>query len=820
MATDTGEHAVTEPSGSAAGGVTLEIGGMTCATCALSIEKALKQQPGVAKAQVNLALERADIRFDAGQVALPELMQAVTQLGYTVRHDTVTLWVRGIDEEPLRQRLESMLEALDGVANVRANMTTGSVTVDLVRGVGRLDAVQAALRQGGFDAEVAPAVPSSDPRQAELVRARRNFGMALIFTLPVWVAMVHMLLGIGPTWLAMPMVVALSATIVQWGPGMGFTRRAWMNLRHRNANMDVLVALGTLAAWGLSVYDWGVGGPLYFDVSATVITLIILGKYFEALAKGRTGAAIAELLALQPHEARRKTPAGDWETVATDSVQAGDQIQVRAGDRIPVDGVVVEGTGAVDEAMLTGEPMPQEKHPGSAVSAGTVNGSTTLIIEATRVGHDTTLAHIVRTVEEAQATKAPVQRFADRVASVFVPSVMGIALVTLGAWGFGTGDWRHAILAAVAVLVVACPCALGLATPTAVMVGSGVGAKRGILYRSGEALEKMSGVTLVAMDKTGTLTAGRPRVQAIRAAEDVADAEVLGWAAALEQESSHPLARAIVGAAAEQGVRVLPAEDVYTEAGQGVVGMVNGAEVMVGNAALLHAYGVSLPPDPEETWTRWQQEGATVVWVARDSQWVGTMAVADFVRDDAVDLIQALHRRKIQVAMLTGDQTRTAEAVGHKLGVDRIFAELMPQDKARVIEQLRHEGYHVLMVGDGINDAPALVAADVGMAVGSGTDVAIEVADITLMAPEISGILRALTVGKKTLGKIRQNLFWAMIYNVILIPLAALGFLSPMIAGAAMAFSSVSVVTNSLLLRGMHLPTGEAQSLPPVGQHV
>lgn len=787
--------------------VTLDIGGMTCATCAFSIEKALNQKAGIEKAQVNLALERADIRFDPNEIPLSEVMATVAQLGYTVRQDTVTFLVRGMDEEPLRERAEAAVRAVPGVAAVRANMATGSIAVDLVRGVGEADAVKQALARAGFDAERVADLHKANPRDAELAHARRNFWLALIFTVPVLLGTIRDFLPGIPQVFALSWVIAGSATIVQWGPGFGFIRRAWMNLKHRNANMDVLVAMGTLAAWTLSMYDWIFGGPLYFDTSATVITLIILGKYFEALAKGRTGAAIEELLALQPAEARRRTESGEWETVPVEALNKGDVVQVRAGDKVPADGRVIEGSGFADESMLTGEPMPQEKGPGSTVSAGTINGSATLVIEVTGTGQDTALSRIVRAVEEAQSAKAPIQQFADRVANVFVPVVISIAVITFLLWGFASHDWRHAILDAVAVLVVACPCALGLATPTAVMVGSGVGARRGILYRSGEALEKVAGVTWIAFDKTGTLTSGRPTVHEMVSAPDVSKDDLIAWAAAVEQDSSHPLARAVLKAAAETGVAIPQASGVYTEAGRGLVGMVDDNEVLVGNAKLLEDYGVEIPQDLAERWTAWENNGATVVFVSYGGRWVGTIGIADVIRDDAYRLVEVLHQKGLRVAMLTGDQPRTAEAVARKLNIDRVFAGLLPEDKARVITELQAEGHKVLMVGDGINDAPALAAADLGMAVGTGTDVAIEAADITLMAPEISGVVRALAVGRKTLGKIRQNLFWAMIYNVILIPLAALGFLSPMLAGAAMAFSSVSVVTNSLALRAMRLPS-------------
>lgn len=785
--------------------VSLDIGGMTCATCVHSIEKALHHIEGV-DAQVNLALERATVTFDPRLVTVPTLVSTITELGYKVRRDIVAWSVMGMDEEPLRERAVAVVQALPGIDTVTANMATGDLTVEIIRGVGDADQVGAALKGAGFSAQRKTA-DGPDPRTHEMRQARRRLLWSIGLTIPVWVGMIHMIFHVGPAWMANGWMLAFFATVVQWGPGLGFTQRAWMNLRHKNANMDVLVASGTLAAWGLSSYDLLVRGPLYFDSSATVITLILIGKYLEAVAKGKTGAAIQELLALRPQDTRRRNGDGQWEAVAVDSIVPGDILQILAGDRFPVDGVVEKGRGSADEAMLTGEPLPQDKGPGDTVTAGTVNGPVALEIRAQRVGRDTALAQIVKTVEEAQATKAPVQRFADRIANVFVPIVIGIALVTFVVWGLLTGSWRLAALDAVAVLVVACPCALGLATPTAVMVGSGVGAKRGILYRSGDALETASAINMVAFDKTGTLTRGKPAVKAIVPHGDQDPHGILALAAAIEKESTHPLAQAIVAEATIQHVRdAKTVEGSYTEAGMGIVGYVDDAEVLIGNERLLAQYGVAIDETERGALDEWQWQGASIIWVASDAKLLGAIAVADALRDDAHATIAALHQRGIQVAMLTGDQPKTAETLARVLGVDRIYAGLMPDDKARIVTELQAEGYRVLMVGDGINDAPALATADLGMAVGSGTDVAMETADVALMAPEIFNVVRALVLGQKSLGKIRQNLFWALIYNVIAIPLAALGFLSPIIAGAAMAMSSVSVVSNSLLLKTMRLP--------------
>jgi Cu+-exporting ATPase len=611
--------------------------------------------------------------------------------------------------------------------------------------------------------------------------------------------MVRMFFGVGPLWWTNPWMQFLAATVVQWGPGSSFTRRAWLSVRHGNANMDVLVATGTLAAWGVSVYGVFARAPLYFDTSATVITLILVGKYLEAMAKGKTSEAIRQLLALRPTTTRLVEANGQVTEVPVESVTVGQMLEIRAGDRIPVDGRVLNGTGLVDESMLTGEPEWQPKAVDQEVAAGTVHrGDRAFRMEAIRVGRDTVLAHIVEAVEEAQAAKAPIQQFADRVANVFVPIVLGIAAITFVSTGLVTGDYRAALLRAVAVLVVACPCSLGLATPTAVMVGSGIGARLGVLFRNGEALERVAKVQVVALDKTGTLTEGHPAVERVVTAAGVEEARVLGLAAALERASSHPLARAIIRAA--DAVEPVAVEDVYTEEGQGMVGFRAGETVLLGSPKLLGAYGASIPDALAASVETDAQAGRTVVWLAVQDAVLGALIIADRIRPDARATIQALAARGIRTVMLTGDRQATANRVGHDVGITEVRAELSPQDKAAFIAAAEQAGRSVAMVGDGINDAPALARASVGMAVASGSDVATETAEVTLMRSEVGAVLQALTVGQKTLAKVRQNLFWALFYNVLMIPLAAFGVLSPMIAGAAMAFSSVTVVTNSLLL--------------------
>lgn len=778
----------------------LEIAGMTCASCVAHVEKALKKIPGVETAHVNLALEKAQVHFNADTVGTRDFVSAVSQAGYAVRTESRTFLMPGLEEAPVRDRAERIARSLEGVVRVQTNATKGCVTVEWIRGVGTPDAVMEAFQHGGLSLSLVDDGVEIDVRKLEAREARRRLGFSILFTLPLWAAMIRMFLGVGPAWFTNPWMEFGAASVVQWGPGFSFTRRAWLNVRHGNANMDVLVATGTLAAWTVSVYGVFAHAALYFDTSATVITLILIGKYLEAVAKGRTSAAIEELLALRPKTTRVVDRSGEVTEVAVQAVAVGQILEIRPGDHIPVDGQVQKGQALVDESMLTGEPDLQVKTASETVAAGTVHrGDRAFRMEATRVGRDTVLAQIVEAVEEAQAVKAPIQQFADRIANVFVPIVIGIAVITLLATGLALGDWRVALLRAVAVLVVACPCSLGLATPTAVMVGSGVGARVGVLFRNGEALERVARVTAIALDKTGTITEGHPELEQVVAADAVTEPHLIGLAAALEQTSNHPLARAILHAA--DAADIAPVEDVYTEEGQGMVGFLNGETVLLGNAKLLDAYGVTIPGELATKMDSQAEAGRTVVWLAQGDTVLGALVIADRIRTDAQLAIRALRARNIDVVMLTGDRRATAERVAKEVGITDVRAELSPQDKAAFIASSEAAGKCVAMVGDGINDAPALARASVGMAVASGSDVATQTAEVTLMRSEVGAVLQALTVGQKTIAKVRQNLFWALFYNVVMIPLAAFGVLSPMIAGAAMALSSVTVVTNSLLLK-------------------
>jgi P-type Cu+ transporter len=719
----------------------LEIHGMTCASCAARVEKALAKVPGVRTAQVNLATERATVMVDRSRSGadVEALTAAVEQVGYEARPVNRDTAQHGRPHDHKQQR-----------------STTGPWHV---------------------------------------------VGAALL-SLPLALPMVADPLGMHvapPAWLQL-----LLATLVQFGFGWRFYAATWKSARHGFADMDTLISIGTTAAYGLSVYELsrlGAGDDrhFYFEASAVVITLVLLGKYLEARAKRQATAAISALHDLRPARARVRRGTEEHD-LPIDEVRLGDLILIRPGERIPADGVLLDGESHVDESMLTGESTPVRKRRGARVTGGTINGEGLLAVTVTAIGTETTLARIVRLVESAQAAKAPIQRLVDRVSGVFVPIVLAIALVTFVGWLFATADVERAIITAVAVLVIACPCALGLATPTAVMVGTGTAARHGILIKDALALERAHAVTVVAFDKTGTLTVGRPALVRV-ISNDTPDTEVLKLAAALEAGSEHPLAQAVRKRAV--GIPIAQAADFRAEAGRGVAGIVDGRNLRLGSRGLLEEMEMT-PGEFGPLAQELEKGGSTVSWLfelAPNRRVLGLLAFSDPVRPQTPSAIGALRARGLKIVMLTGDSRTVAAEVARRLGVDRFVAEVLPGGKAAEIERLKANGRTVAMVGDGVNDAPALAAADVGIAVGSGTDVAMETAGITLMRSDPRLVAAAFQISGRTYGKIRQNLFWALIYNLLGIPLAAFGLLNPVIAGAAMAFSSVSVVTNSLLLR-------------------
>lgn len=774
------------------------IEGMTCAACAVRLEKVLNRLPGV-QAAVNFASETAHLRFNPAQIRTDELVNTIQSAGFQVPAQPLQLAISGMTCAACATRIEKVLNKLPGVS-AQVNFATETAHVRLPPTV-PVDKVIAAVRQAGYDArakEEAGRGEAQARKDAALRREQWLFGIAALLTAPFLMQMVVMFVGghheLLPRW-----VQWVLATPIQFWIGKRFYVGAWNALRGGGANMDVLVALGTSMAYLFSavVTVLQLDQHVYFEASAAIITLVLMGKVLEARAKSKTSAAIEALVKLQPRTARVLREGKLIEASVADLV-AGDVVVVRPGEHVPVDGEVMEGRSSVDESMLTGESMPVGKGAGDRVFAGTLNQQGQLQCRATGVGSHTQLATIIRLVEQAQGSKAPIQRLADRIAAVFVPVVVGISVLTLALGWVFLDSFTPALINAVAVLVIACPCALGLATPTAIMVGTGRGAQSGILVKNAGALEHAEGIRTLVVDKTGTLTEGRPQVTEVVALADLPQAEVLRLAAALEQGSEHPLARAILDCAQANATGLTRVEDFQAHPGEGVSGRVDGQPLWLGAPMVATANGVALDAAVYEAL---QSQGKTVVVLARDRTCLGLIAIADKLRETSREAVQRLQRLGLEVIMLTGDNARTAEAVAHAAGITQYSANVRPQDKAAAVNRLRSGAGHVGMVGDGINDAPALAAADVSFAVGAGSDVAIEAADITLMRNDLNGVADAISLSRATLRKIRQNLFFAFVYNVLGIPLAAFGMLNPVIAGAAMAMSSVSVVTNSLLLK-------------------
>ncbi len=792
--------------------IKLPVSGMTCASCVTRVERALAKVPGVREVAVNLANETATVAADAA-VAPDALVGAIERAGYEVPRSTVEIGIEGMTCASCVARVERQLLKVPGVAAAAVNLATEKATIDTVAGT-PVDALRDAIERAGFKAVVEAADEAPTAAKADWLPSWWPVAAAALFTLPLVLPMVGELFGAH--WMLPGWVQLALATPVQFWLGARFYRAGWKALRAGSGNMDLLVALGTSAAYGLSVYllvrhaDHGMP-HLYFEASAAVITLVLLGKWLEARAKRQTADAIRALAALRPETARVRRDDGTETDVPAARVAVGQLVVVRPGERLPVDGEIVEGASHVDESLITGESLPVSKQPGDRVTGGSVNADGVLVVRTLAVGAESMLARIIRMVEGAQAAKAPIQRLVDRVSAVFVPVVLGIALVTLLAWGLSSGNWEQALLNAVAVLVIACPCALGLATPTAIMAGTGTGARHGILIKNAEALEHAHAVTAVAFDKTGTLTAGKPVLADVEAAPGQRPDELLRAAAALQRGSEHPLAKAVLAHMDARGLAIPAARDTKALPGRGVTGTVGEATWLLGSGRLMTEAGVSTAPLDASARAA-ESAGRTVSWLARRdgdaATLVGLLAFGDTVKPEARAAVEALRARRIRTIMVTGDNAGSAQAVAGQLGLDEVRAEVLPGDKASVVAALKQTGGVVAMVGDGINDAPALAAADVGIAMSTGTDVAMEAAGITLMRGDPRLVADAIDLSHRTYAKIRQNLFWAFVYNVIGIPLAALGLLSPVIAGAAMAFSSVSVVSNALLLKRWR-PGGE-----------
>ena len=779
----------------------LPIDGMTCASCAGRVEKSLAKVPGVRSVSVNLATEQA--RIEAPAESLPALVEAVQQAGYSVPAHSLELDISGMTCASCAGRVEKALAKVPGVKSVSVNLATERAHVELL---GQVDPglLINAVTQAGYGASLHQSEKTTeDDQQKRLHRERWALTLAIVLALPLVLPM--LLAPFGVHWMLPAWAQFVLATPVQFVLGARFYVAAWKAVKAGAGNMDLLVALGTSAGYGLSLYEWAIAEPgsmphLYFEASAVVIALVLLGKYLESRAKRQTASAIRALEALRPERALRMVD-GQEQDVAISDLRLNDLVLVKPGERFPVDGEVVEGQSHADEALISGESLPVPKQPGDKVTGGAINGEGRLVIKTLALGTETVLARIIRLVEDAQSAKAPIQKLVDKVSQVFVPVVLLIALATLLGWWLYGAPIETALINAVAVLVIACPCALGLATPTAIMAGTGVAARHGILIKDAEALERAHEVSAVVFDKTGTLTSGTPQI-AHFSALDGDEARLLQAAGALQRGSEHPLAKAVLDACAARNLNVPDVTDSQSLTGRGIAGTLEGRRLALGNRRLLEETGLA-PGSLGASASAWETEGRTLSWLIEQSpqpQVLGLFAFGDTLKTGALSAIQQLNARHISSHLLTGDNRGSAKVVAEALGISDVHAEVLPADKAATVAELKKTGV-VAMVGDGINDAPALAAADIGIAMGGGTDVAMHAAGITLMRGDPRLVPAALEISRKTYAKIRQNLFWAFIYNVIGIPLAAFGFLNPVLAGAAMAFSSVSVVSNALLLK-------------------
>ncbi len=779
----------------------LQVTGMTCSSCVMRVEKALKAVPGVSHASINLATEQALVKAEPA-VTAAMLAGAVRKAGYDVATTETTLSVEGMTCASCVARVEKALRKVPGVSAATVNLATEKASIEALSTVPGA-ALKAAIAKAGYTARD---VQDTKPQPAPRFPAWWPVAVSGALTLPLVLPMLLQLFGVE--WMLDGWLQLALATPVQFWLGWRFYRAGWKAVLAKTGNMDLLVALGTSAAYGLSVYlllkHAQHGMPhLYFEASAAVITLVLLGKWLEQRAKRQTADAIRALNALRPTTARVRR--GDVEVdVPVEQVMLGDLVVVRPGDRVAVDGDIVEGRSHIDESLITGESLPVAKGVGDKVTGGAINAEGALMIRTTAIGAETTLARIIRMVESAQAAKAPIQRIVDRVSAVFVPVVLGIAPATFLGWFGFTGDWGQALINAVAVLVIACPCALGLATPTAIMAGTGVAARHGILIKDAEALEVAHAVTVVAFDKTGTLTEGKPSLAAVVAAAGSTQDEVLRLAAALQKSSSHPLAVAVMDQVRHERLPVPEAHDAQALPGRGVQGVVRGQTLALGSTRMLRELGLEEGALHDEA-QRLEKQGRTVSWLvqsdAGQQRLLGLLAFGDTVKPAAGEAVSRLHQLGIRTVMLTGDNRGAAEAVAEELGITEVRAEVLPGDKATIVKELRDAGEVVAFVGDGLNDGPALAAASVSYAMAGGADVATETAGITLMRGDPRLVADSLDISRRTYSKIKQGLFWAFGYNVLGIPLAALGLLNPVIAGAAMAFSSVSVVLNALTLR-------------------
>jgi P-type Cu+ transporter len=794
----------------------LQISGMTCAACATRIEKGLNKLEGVETANVNLALEKSAIKFDPAKINIVDIQKKIQDLGYDVVTEKLELDITGMTCAACSARIEKGLNKLDGIMKANVNLALEKATVEYNGAVVIQSDIIKKVENLGYGAAVKEdAKEAVDHRQKEIEKQTRKFIFSGILSLPLLWAMVGHFSFTSFIWVPKmfmnPWVQFALATPVQFFIGKQFYVGAYKALKNKSANMDVLVALGTSAAYFYSVYlsfmslASNATVELYYETSSILITLIILGKLFEAKAKGRSSEAIKKLMGLQAKTATVER-AGVEQEIPIEEVVVGDILSIKPGEKIPVDGKIIEGYSAIDESMLTGESVPVDKGIGAEVIGATINKNGFIKIEATKVGRDTALAQIIKVVEEAQGSKAPIQRLADQISGVFVPIVVTLAVIAFIVWYFwaAPGDFSSALEKMIAVLVIACPCALGLATPTSIMAGSGRAAEFGILFKGGEHLEMTHKISAVVLDKTGTVTNGTPVLTDVFAVEGMKENELLTLIGSAENKSEHPLAQAIVQGVKDKGISLVEVTEFEAIPGYGIKATVYEKEILVGTRKLMNQYNIAVS-DAVVRMEELEKMGKTAMLASINGEFAGIVAVADTMKETSKNAISRLKNMGLEVIMITGDNRQTAGAIAAQAGIDQVIAEVLPEGKADEIKKLQEQGKKVAMVGDGINDAPALAIADIGMAIGTGTDVAMEAADITLIRGDLNSIADAIFMSKKTISNIKQNLFWALAYNTIGIPIAALGFLAPWLAGAAMAFSSVSVVLNALRLQKVKL---------------
>ena len=808
---------------------TLTIEGMTCASCAQSVEKAAKKLPGMQEASVNLATEKLKVNFDENALTIKDIQDAVEDAGYKAITDVVkkTFIINGMTCSSCVQSVEKATRKLDGVIESNVNMATEKMVIQFDPTAVTVADIKNAVADAGYEAQEDIESGNSvdedrEKKELHIKEMWRRFWISGVFTIPLLLVSMGHMLGLPLPEVIDPMhnpaafaIVQLILTIPVMYLGKPFFTVGFKTLIKRHPNMDSLVALGTSAAFFYSLFatimivlgNGSYAGNLYYESAAVILTLITLGKYFEALSKGKTSEAIKKLMGLAPKTATILRD-GEEVEISVDEVRVGDIVIVKPGEKMPVDGIVIEGTTSVDEAMLTGESIPVEKSAGSNIIGASINKTGTIRYEATKVGKDTALSQIIKLVEDAQGSKAPIAKMADIISGIFVPIVIVLAILTGLAWYFGGQTGLFAFTITISILVIACPCALGLATPTAIMVGTGKGAENGVLIKSGGALETAHKIDTIVFDKTGTITEGKPVVTDIVTVNGITEHELLVLAASAEKGSEHPLGEAIVREAQEKGFSLAKTEGFNAIVGHGIEVTIEGKNLLLGNRKLMDDRGIELA-DLAQTSDQLANEGKTPMYIVRDGKIAGIIAVADTVKETSLKAVEKLHKMGIEVAMITGDNKRTAEAIAKQVGIDRVLSEVLPEDKANEVKKLQDEGQKVAMVGDGINDAPALAQADIGIAIGSGTDVAMESADIVLMRSDLMDVPTAIELSKATIRNVKQNLFWAFAYNVVGIPIA-IGILylfggpllNPMIAGAAMSLSSVSVLLNALRLKG------------------